>query len=310
MKKRFILIFFVPFFIGCIHSGTVYRVTETKDKDGRILTERSEFHNESDTTRQSSSSRSSIMENPFDTIKNKKSDKNDHEPMYKFNISTFGFVPDNEPYEPEDSDYPLTTSISYGSSRLWSDFTSNFNTNFMPISKWKNSLPIGGKGYEFECWINDRQDHSNSAYGMKISNYSNNLTNNLMTGNGYYVSENIKSELFTFSLNKKSYFYDFLYGVFGFGVTSYKIKTNVSTNLPQYSYEGIEGNSTYVVNNLGLGVLWPQYKVFKLKIELGCVIPLNNINFIIPLSDLNIEESSSDYINIGCHYNFGYNSEE
>lgn len=151
----------------------------------------------------------------------------------------------------------LSSSFLYGKLSLWTDLTTNFNTNVVTIPKWKHSLLIGGEGIETEIirlTLNSDEDDSLS-FGLRIGSYTKHYENNNIKIQNYFIQENVYTWVTTLCVDVQYHLELPVYFIIGLGTLHYGVYTSINTNLEQYVYEGVEGKRLIGSVNLGVGVI-------------------------------------------------------
>lgn len=162
----------------------------------------------------------------------------------------------------------------YGKFNLWTDLTTNLNTNDIVISKWDHSVDIGGNGYEIEI-LPLQNEFRKLGFGIIFGNYKKSYENNKIISGQYFIIENIHSNV-TLLAAELNFNPNYLYIFGGIGTVYYKIITSINTNLSQYTYSGIEGDRILGFGNLGIGLLWPEDSLIQIKVRTSFWFPLND----------------------------------
>ncbi|OGS19444.1 MAG: hypothetical protein A3J83_05465 [Elusimicrobia bacterium RIFOXYA2_FULL_40_6] len=306
MKKAFF--FLIPFILsGCINPrfrpdtvGTgIYKVTESKTEGGQQEIRREEITrtvgpNYPENTPRHWYSHDEVVYNNNNNNQNTTSGRK--EIVYESHISTKPYNGEaiNSDKKPIYSDFAITPL--YSNAKVWTDLSTNFSTNKISIQRWKHSVSIGGNGMQVNALYNFVDSlELDVSLGLNYSHESNNYINNNVTEGGYHISENVISELTSFSMTGRMYANEYLYLIAGFGVIGYEIRTSVSTDLSQYEYEGLEGERNLLAANFGLGLCWPNSLRFKPVLEVSCWLPTD---------ELSVLEHGAGQVSAGIQVNF------
>ncbi len=262
----------------------VYTVTETKEEGKSKEIKSEEIIVKAETSRPDK-----------DTYKNKRFNKHKRSNRQKRTYDTYA-ENDSSP-SIFSGDVTMSSDLLYGRARLWTDLSTNFNTDVISIPKWEHNLLIGGEGVELEIprWNFGADEESYASIGFTIGSYKKRYENNLIRLQNYYIRENVYTWLTTLCFDMRYHPYKSLYFIFGIGSLHYRIRTSIVTNLPQYTYNGVEGKRLIFALKVGCGILWPKKSKFQLN---------TNAGFWLPLGDEAVLERAAGQVLCGVQYNF------
>jgi len=169
-------------------------------------------------------------------------------------------------------------------------YTTHFKSSSFSDSSWDSKPEVTGTGYEYDVYIyQDKKTNMLAGGGA----FKSRLKRNSKEENGIYVDEITRTEGYWIYASGKHNPYSWLYVQASIGLFYYKLKTDINTNAPVYTYDGLSGRDLLGLWGIGGGMETPWNWPFHL---------FAGIRFWLPFNDY------SDYgavqVNAGISYRF------
>jgi hypothetical protein len=155
--------------------------------------------------------------------------------------------------------------ISVIGSGLGHSYTTNFNSSSFKNLKWNPDADETGTGLEANMYL-----LHNYPYALTIGagGFKNNIKTNSHNENNYYVHETIKAENYWIDTGIKYNLYSWLYLQGKAGLFYNTLKSEINTNAPVYTYDGLSGHDLFWAAGLGAGLESPWKG--RLHLFAGC----------------------------------------
>jgi hypothetical protein len=133
-------------------------------------------------------------------------------------------------------------------------FTTNFHSSSLDNIKWEPEPYAYGTGYEANVYLFQDQ-HCDFAVGGGA--FKSRFKTNSWEQNGIYVNETTKAESYWAHCSIKYKPNSWLYAQGLLGLFYYRLKTDILTNAPVYTYDGLSGNDLFGAWGIGGGIESP-----------------------------------------------------
>jgi len=176
--------------------------------------------------------------------------------------------------------------------RLWHSFTTDFNSASFSNIKWNPNPRISGIGGDVNIYFAEDKAVVLSLGG---GGFHNEITTNSQAQGSFFAREQTTTDAFWMDagIRSKPSRWVYLQGLLGLFV--YEIRTEIQTNAPAYSYEGLSGNRVFGAAGVGGGLETPWD--FPVHLFTGVRIWL-------PLSDDAFYESAVGQLSGGLLFRF------
>ena len=205
--------------------------------------------------------------------------------------------PNQNKTESHDSDDQESSSLEAGYvlTRLWSSFSTDFKSPSFNNIKWDSDAKVSGEGGELNLLLANKSDERSYAFLLGLGFMSNLRVTNAIEQNGFYAREKTKSFATWgnagFQVHPLSWAYvQILVGYFVYG-----LETQIETNAPIYTYDGLSGLRGFGTFGIGGGLETPWD--FPLRLFTGTRI-------LIPLGEGAFYEHLVGQVNGGLRYRF------